>query len=265
MNHKSIAVFLIVLWSIVTLIFTSIFVYFLVNGFRIPNLPVKRFEVETEIASKTLQASEVTTLDIDFRAGIIEFVPVKTNTITVTQTSFFKIPPVNIQLKNGILEIQEQKNNQRGLFVFQSNSSFLKIEVPAKHFDSIQVNMTSGECTGTDLACDNLTITITSGEVELVGLFENIYTKQTSGDIEITTNKVPQTIDAKMTSGEMTVTIPDNDGFVATINKTSGSIDSTFSFTVNLENDTRYIYKTDKTDREYHVDMTSGSFQLYKK
>jgi len=66
-----------------------------------------------------------------------------------------------------------------------------------------------------------------------------------------------------MTSGDMALTIPENEGFQLKLDKTSGRFQSDFDFLVNPDQEDIYIYKSTST-RQYSVDMTSGHFELRK-
>jgi DUF4097 and DUF4098 domain-containing protein YvlB len=263
MNHKSIALSAIIVWSIVAILFTGIFIYLLVGRSSMFSLMSKRFDTETIIEKKTLDSSDIHSLDIDWYAGQIQILPSTGQDIIITQSSYYQVDPFQSSIQGDILEIHQTDS---GFYIFpfsRFHSSNITIEVPTMYLETLQLSLTSGSCNGNDLAAEHLYVSITSGRLTLNGRFQNITSELTSGNISIETNTPPDNLSVEMTSGDMALTIPDNDGFQVKLDKTSGRFQSDFDFMVNPDQEDIYIYKS-KSTRQYSVDMTSGHFELRK-
>ncbi len=263
MNHKSIALSAIIVWSIVAILFSGIFIYLLVGGSSRFTFHPKRFDTETVIEKKSLDSSDIHSLDIDWDAGQIQLLPAKGQEITITQSSYYQVEPFQSSIQGDILEIHQVDS---GFHVFPFShvrSSNLTIEVPPMYLETFQISLTSGSCTGQEIAAEHLYISITSGRVSLDGRFQNITSNLTSGNVSVATNTFPDNVYIDMTSGDMALTIPENDGFQLKLDKTSGRFQSDFDFLVNPDQEDIYIYKSTST-RQYSVDMTSGHFELRK-
>ena len=131
---------------------------------------------------------------------------------------------------------------------------------------SIAIKVTSGRMTITNSSADALQASLTSGDVTCDGRFPALTGKTTSGNLRLTTTEVVKSLDAKLTSGSITVTMPDNDGFALALDKTSGSFHSDFGLTTTYGgDDTAFAYGSGASSgRSYAVKMTSGKFSLNK-
>ena len=68
----------------------------------------------------------------------------------------------------------------------------------------------------------------------------------------------PNSIDADMASGTIAISIPDNNGFTAYVDKASGSFESQFETT--QRGDGVYVHKDGGAN--FDIDMASGKFIL---
>jgi len=107
MNHKSIALSAIIVWSIVAILFSGIFIYLLVGGSSRFTFHPKRFDTETVIEKKSLNSSDIHSLDIDWDAGQIQLLPAKGQEITITQSSYYQVEPFQSSIQGDILEIHQ--------------------------------------------------------------------------------------------------------------------------------------------------------------
>ncbi|HBT64769.1 MAG TPA: hypothetical protein DEB10_08945, partial [Ruminococcaceae bacterium] len=157
---------------------------------------------------------------------------------------------------NGI----EASNIELKLTSGSLNASGLKAE-------NISATMTSGNIDASDIQAEDLAIKVTSGKAELSGAFTRIESGLTSGKIIIHSNIASESIESKITSGKTFITIPENDGFVLIVKKTSGDIDcDDFDLKTSLrKSNDEYTYKTGSASgRKYYAKMTSGDFKLRK-
>lgn len=130
---------------------------------------------------------------------------------------------------------------------------------------SMTIRVTSGRMTITNSGADALQASLTSGNVTCDGRFPALTGKTTSGNFRLTTTEVMKSLDAKLTSGNITVAMPDNDGFALALSKTSGSFHSDFGLTAMYGDDTSFAYGSGASSgRSYTVKLTSGKFSLNK-
>ncbi len=106
----------------------------------------------------------------------------------------------------------------------------------------MEADVTSGKMTVESSRADALTVEVTSGSAAFGGAFRNISGEATSGTVRIATDVLPDTLDGNVTSGKVSFTIPDNDGFPSTV-KTSGSLRSNFDLMSSVNGDkNQYSY-----------------------
>ena len=203
---------------------------------------------------------------------------------------------------DGVLTVK-QGRPKRFLFIFSFSlrNDYVQIFLPEKLYDEIDVKVTSGNVTVEDIRCNDMEIKLTSGniyanrlsaeEMDLQltsgkiegvsltashlqtkltsgkiltqGQFKNINAQSTSGKFEIKSGIVPDTIDARLTSGNGLVTIPENDGFAVASKVTSGKFSTDFDI---LYRDTDSKYRSgsylNNTSRNYNFQLTSGKLEL---
>lgn len=132
-----------------------------------------------------------------------------------------------------------------------------KLEMNNINSKTLNLKMTSGKSDLDNVNSNKVLIDITSGKAILNGKFLEIKAVMTSGSIDIDSDIAPNKMIIGITSGNANITIPDNDGFILSEHKTSGSINTDF----NLNDFGKYKNGL----REYSVKLTSGSFHLLKK
>jgi DUF4097 and DUF4098 domain-containing protein YvlB len=182
-----------------------------------------------------------------------------------------------IDQEDGTLYLKQAHNyNLFNLFDSINKKLVRYIKLPTKLYDeikteftsgSLQVNdvqtkkfnfkMTSGNADITDVTAQTLNIDLTSGNIEVEGLFKSIKAYATSGNMEISSNIAPSSLLVDITSGNASISIPDNEGFTLSKDKTSGIFRSDFKL------DDYNEYKSG--EYKYKVKMTSGIVSLLKK
>ena len=132
--------------------------------------------------------------------------------------------------------------------------------------EECHMKVTSGDTRITGLTARTLVTTLTSGRLDVTGAIGGLNTKTTSGNCSIATTQLPETLEAKVTSGNVKLTIPDSEGFTLYCDKSSGSFRSNFELTTMLGDDSAYWYadKAKAANREYRVKITSGNLTLNK-
>ncbi|WP_102378801.1 DUF4097 family beta strand repeat-containing protein [Raoultibacter timonensis] len=236
---------------------------------------------DSMIGSANVAASDVKNIEVDWAAGSVQ--------MHVVDSASDEIEL--IETGNGITKGQEMRWKISGntLFIdyggwfscFSFGSKSLEIRVPQKYaadFGLVKIDGASGYYNVTGIGCDKLDVDLASGELEARdfavrelnidvasgksyaqgSVSESVKTHAASGRIEVVSSVCPNVIDADMASGTIAVTIPDNEGFTAYVDKASGSFESQFE-TVR-QGDGSYVHKSGGA--KFDIDMASGHFIL---
>ena len=243
--------------------------------------------------------NDIDRLDIEWISGGIKMFPTDDDSITVTEkaSDSDKESRLIYSDKDGTLTIDCRKSVGLNFLWWSSRSTVLEISLPRADYDRISIDatsgyydltglevkelmaeitsgtmildntitdiidivLTSGKVKGTGLEAATLDIKMTSGTVDLYGTLENIHAQVTSGIATISTTVLPGQLSAGMTSGNMTISLPDEDGFSIDVNKTSGTFSSEFDMSVSGN---RHTYRSGGPS--YQVSCTSGNISLRK-
>ena len=125
-------------------------------------------------------------------------------------------------------------------------------------YENLDFDSTSGDLTVTDAAVGELSADTTSGSLTLDGAFETIDFDTTSGALHLTTSILPQDISCDTVSGGVTLTLPENGGFSATLDSVSGDL-TVDGFTGSLHRDT-FVYG--QGGPAYEFDSVSGDVHI---
>lgn len=161
----------------------------------------------------------------------------------------------NYKLSSGRIKVSD---------INMSNLSF-KITSGKINIDDIKTNdingrITSGKIIIEDTISDSLKLTSTSGSIKYFGTANSVDIRSTSGFNEVNLDNAPSDLNAKLTSGTIKVTIPDNEGFTLQKDITSGSFKSDFEYMIKKN---KYIYGNGNNN--YKIKITSGTIRLYQK
>lgn len=179
------------------------------------------------------------------------------------------------RIENGTLYIDYcQERNVVGIFGdgFDLPSKNLVITVP-QSLKTIWVETVSAEVEVSMLSVNELDLSTTSGEIKVEGvgaasaelssvsgsiLFEggragDLDMETTSGELEVSTNKIPEDMELNSVSGDVTLNLPADAGFVLDFETASGDLDCEFAVKMY---DGEYI--VGNGGAEISVDTTSG-------
>jgi len=132
------------------------------------------------------------------------------------------------------------------------------------NFASINVKSTSGDSTFKNVKTASLTANHISGDFNFYGEAGKVNIKTTSGDVKIENAVLPLSADLYSVSGDIKMSIPENDGFNVKYKKISGSIKSDFEIMTSLNNrNGTGIYKNGGP--EFNLETTSGDIKILKK
>ena len=294
---------MIVLWSVIAVILTALLVVLIValnskDGLHF-RLPLGESRV---IATMEKDASEFDSVEIRWKAGDVTVSPSADGKMRLTQRSRYNVQELECTVENGRLVLRDRSGWGFVFFGIGSHSSDLELQLPAKQYgevlvgmtsgrtsvdgvaaDVLRLKMTSGRLTGMNLAAgrleadvtsgnmavdtaeaETLTVEVTSGKADFSGSFQNVSGKTTSGTVRIATDALPDTLEGSVTSGKVSFTIPDNDGFSLYSKKTSGSLRSDFNLMNSVNGDkNQYFYGSGGPS--YTGKVTSGTLEILKK
>ncbi len=291
----------IVLWSLVAVALIAVLVlYFTTDLFS--SLSWKR--EPHIVYETTLEGDTVRSVEVKWRAGEVRIVPSEEGSVSVRQTSGYDVKPLLLSHEDGRLVLEEQQSFGFYFFGFGTQPSTLELRLPQQVYDrllvqissgdaavegvqaqeiglrmtsgdmevsaltagTLSIDMTSGDLTASGCTADTLQVESTSGDFEIAGgRFAHITASSTSGTAYIESLTVPDRFEGKLTSGKMVLTVPENDGFSLLWEKSSGDV-RTAGFGLEDYTDSRkgkVNYGTN-VEREYRVEMTSGTFELKK-
>ena len=137
-----------------------------------------------------------------------------------------------------------------------------RYDVEGLSAETLELNLASGEMNVNDVRAKRLNVDVASGQLNVAGSFEQAVSLQTaSGKTSVVCEDAcPRSIDADVASGFMSVTVPENSGFTARVDKLSGSFASAFALT-----QTGDTYVCGNGEASLDVDLASGEFRLEKR
>lgn len=256
------------------------------------------------LQAKEFPADEVRSLDMDMRGCDVKVVPGKAAMVRVIEEA--RLPkdddearPATVEVLDGTLAVEVPDFGSYGtsldvLFWTGDSGSWMRrytVEVPEELADELQrvrVDGVSDSMEIRDLACDELSLTgtsgtwrigadagylslnLTSGDVVYSGaVSERMDVKMTAGDVELTCEELPSSASVKMTSGTAWMNVPEESGFTVRVYKTSSSFTSDLELApvsgdegvadLDLENGT---YRYGDGSAEMTFELSSGSVRL---
>jgi lia operon protein LiaG len=227
-----------------------------------------------------IEVNDISNLDIEWTYGNVYISSYDGDKVIIDERSNKDVDKDELFVINeedGTLYLKQEHNfNFFNLFGSINKRLVRYIKLPIKLYDEIkteytsgnlEVNdiqtkafdfkMTSGNADIADVTSQSLKIDLTSGNIEAEGFFKNIKAYATSGNMEISSNIAPSSLLVDITSGNASISIPDNEGFTLSKDKTSGIFRSDFKL------DDYNEYKNG--GNKYKVKMTSGMVSLLKR
>lgn len=89
-------------------------------------------------------------------------------------------------------------------------------------FEKLDFSSNSGDLLCRDVTVKQLISQTTSGDIQASGSFARIQATSTSGDISLRTSQMITEAAIQSTSGDVVLFIPENDGFTAQLNSSTG-------------------------------------------
>lgn len=237
----------------------------------------------------SVDAADITGLELRLRSGDVVFRLWDEDVIQVIERSGRALDEDRhasfLRREDGVLVI-EQGSTAAG-FVFFSFGVFasdFEVFLPKRLWNTIAVHSGSGDIAfpdgleagevrlsttsgdielGQGLVCQGLEVTDVSGDVEGRALqCGRLVFRGTSGDLEVEFTALPEVLDARTVSGDLTVALPENEGFALAYHQVSGELSTDFDLTTNLSrHDGVAAYKGAQTPL-YQFTTVSGDIRV---
>lgn len=241
-----------------------------------------RYGSDTVAGNASIATGDVRNIEIDWAAGSVQVQVVDSDTdyielietgegITRGREMRWKVTGDTLHVdyggwfscfwwghKNLEVRVPQQYADDLGRLSIGGASGYYRVS--GVGCDRLDVALASGEFEGTDFTANELNIDVASGKAHAGGVVANkINAHAASGQIEVICQEVcPRVVDVDMASGTIAVSIPENDGFTATVDKASGIFEHEFEMTQT--GDGVYVYKDGTAS--FDIDMASGTFIL---
>lgn len=242
-----------------------------------------------EIGSYTFDPQEVRSLSIAWAAGAAT---IRTGTDAETgglilvreeaSGSAKGLAPMQVELQSETLSIDYSRPYSILFGCVPFNRKRLEVVLPesaAQSLKRVDLNIASGSYELSGFNCEELDLSMASGTVSANAVntnnfvldmasgnasFKGSYGKvldisMTSGElsVESTANELPATTEVNLMSGHLSLRLPKEPGFTATVDKTSGNFTCSYE---SRQQENRYIYGNGSCVID--IAMTSGSVEL---
>lgn len=115
-----------------------------------------------------------------------------------------------------------------GADVLELNSTSSSVTLSKARARVLNISSVSGKLMITEAEVSDGNLNSTSGRIMYNGSIHSLKADTISGKIEVTSSTCPKYVDMNSTSGKMVLTIPENSGFTANYQTTSGKFHSQF-------------------------------------
>lgn len=171
---------------------------------------------------------------------------------------------LNLGVFTSDFEIFLPRRLWKSLYVYSTSGD---VALPDESFevDEVMISSTSGAVElGRGLVCEKLSVTAVSGDVSArqccVG---SAVFRGTSGDLSLECLAAPKAADLETVSGDLTLTLPENDGFGLNYRSVSGELNSAFPLDpVSDHPEAVFFYKT--VAPIYRLRTVSGDVELLR-
>jgi len=222
---------------------------------------------------------EITSIDIDWIAGDVNIVATAENKVSASESDVDDDDnKLRYRVVDGKLMIKFKKSER----AFDSNlKKELNLYIPAEMADKLQLvkvqcvsatldmeNVTiknldietvSGKMEAKNVVIDTVKLESVSGGVNIAGTVDKLDAELVSGGIKVTSDKQLSSINVETVSGNITVAMPEGDGFTAEMDSVSGDLNVDFETTTR---DEKRIFGDGSAD--YGFETVSGDVNLKK-
>lgn len=271
MSRRQSAIIRIIAWSIAAIALIVVLILGMTRRLGISSFTSFGFSGYTysngdkyKAGGASIDADKVDELEIDWMSGDVHVEANDGSTVQFEEKNEKRLKEnekLHYYNDHGTLKIEFKKSERK----FFSTGGFKKekeliVRIPRKELDSISVDTVSADITVSGITAESLTIDTTSGDTKVDGKFQEIELDTVSGEFLAELLNCPEELKTDSVSGDLTVRIPDNEGFTYKKDSVSGSFNCDFN--VNQKED-RGTYKNG--DASFSFDTVSGDISIEKR
>ena len=216
----------------------------------------------------SFNGSEVRSLDINWSSGKVTVSKHDADTVTVTESCKHELKDsqkVHTWLDGDTLRIQFSKSGET-FIGFNSYEKELEIQIPQDmELSALSYDGSSGDTIFEEIAAETISVDVSSGTVKLIGCSaKNFDVDTTSGDIIIEQKGESDTICAEATSGDIDITAEKVGELEA--EATSGDIELRVQEAGSVDTETtsgRAVLHLDTMPASTDIEATSGDIKVY--
>ncbi len=216
--------------------------------------------------SYTVNPSGIHEISVDWVVGSVTFEPYEGTEIILEETSSGEITEkssLGYRIDEGELEISFTKKLTDLSFLKNHNysSKDLKIKVPADlsaHLTEINIDTVDADVQLNNITAGSLSLNTVNGEIYGTGLtLSEIELDTVDGDLNLQLLNCPGKIEADSIDGNVTIAIPANSGFTASLDSVSGNLSSEFH-----TDPVKGYFSAGNGSAEFEMDSVSGNFYI---
>ncbi len=223
---------------------------------------------------------EITSLDIDWIAGEVKLVVTDEAKVSATETDVEdEAEKLRYRVVDGKLMIKFKKSEKMSMgsdlskeltvYIPREMAENMKLvsvqsvsaglDIRDMNIDTVDIEMVSGELVAENVVIGNVNIESVSGDVNVNGSLDTLDAELVSGEIKVNSDKQLSSLSMETVSGDITVTMPEGDGFTAEMDSVSGDMD--IDFEVTTKGDKRI---NGDGSADYSFETVSGDVKLKK-
>lgn len=223
---------------------------------------------------------EITSLDIDWIAGQVNLVVTDESKISASETNVedeaerlrYRVVDGKLMIKfkkSERVRINDELSKELTVYIPKEMAEKLDsvniqcvsagLDIEGATIDKLEIEMVSGEFDARDIIINSVNLESVSGDVEIAGSVNELDAELVSGEIKVTSDEQLSMLDMETVSGDITVIMPEGDGFTAEMDSVSGDMNIDFETTKKGD---KLIFKDGSAD--YSFDTVSGDVDLKK-
>ncbi len=278
MNRKS-AIIRLVSYSIVALLLIVLLVLGIINGPFWTGLSCGGINIggyyykdadKYSVGEFTLD-EDISSISVDWIAGNVKFVVTDKENLYVDETDVedeenelrYRVVKGTLMIKfkksegfsygNDVkkdLTIYVPEEMAKKMAVVEIQSVSAGVDIEYCYITDLNIETVSGQVNASNVILGSVDVESVSAKVSISGEVDKINAESVSGKIDITSSKQLSSIDMESVSGDITVSMPEGDGFTAEMESVSGDMNIDFEVTtkedvrINGDGSAKYSFET---------------------
>lgn len=223
---------------------------------------------------------EITAIDIDWIAGQVNVIVTEEENVSAKETGAdeeddelrYRVVDGKLMIKFKKAEkfgLNDELSKELNLYIPKEMAEKLSLvsvqcvsaglEMKDITADTVDIEMVSGKFGSSNVVIDRFSFQGVSGNMTIAGSLNELDAEMVSGKIKVVSDKMLSKIDVEAVSGDVTITMPEGDGFTAEMESISGDLN--IEFAVSTKGDKK-IYGDGSA--EYSFESVSGDINLNK-